>query len=351
MKVINQIRIHTTYACNLRCKYCYLGDRLEKYQGKDFSYLGDMVKNIVKIFKTSNTVVKEVLLHGAETTVIPSNILYESLLPVKEILCEDGHINIQTNGTLITDSYIKDLLKLEVPLFFSISLDGPEEVTDFNRGRGTYKKILNSLKVLNENDVSCGLISVITNNTVKDLDGFKKHMEFLENEYNVSWGCQFVSNSDKFGLSKEDEIKFADFMFDNNLHWHLNITYNSCFGDGNNCTLLKFTPDGTLTPCDRTKMNTNIIWLNKPLKTLFNERINVLDDYETSDECYFCSLKNYCKSGCPVSRKDGKALECEYLKRITERYADKYGWTIQEVIEMYLNHDVSSFNKNLRVRI
>ena len=56
---------------------------------------------------------------------------------------------IFTNATLIDDDFIKEIIRVG-NLSFAISVEGFEEETDFRRGKGTYKKVIDAMDRLRE---------------------------------------------------------------------------------------------------------------------------------------------------------------------------------------------------------
>jgi putative peptide-modifying radical SAM enzyme len=87
----------------------------------------------------------------------------EPLLEIEKIKEIMDNINVpfrmQTNGKLLNELPPKYLNKIEKIL---ISLDGTEERTDFNRSKGTYKKVMQNIKQAIENGYKGELIARMT---------------------------------------------------------------------------------------------------------------------------------------------------------------------------------------------
>ncbi|HOD91720.1 MAG TPA: radical SAM protein [Thermotogota bacterium] len=66
-----------------------------------------------------------------------------------------------TNGTMMSDSILQDLKKAH-NLLVAVSLEGDETLTDLRRGKGTYRKAMDTLRILEKNGVLNG-ISVTIN--------------------------------------------------------------------------------------------------------------------------------------------------------------------------------------------
>lgn len=79
MKYLQQILFIPTYACNLRCKYCYLGNRRERPSQADFSNVVAAAQHLSSKIVASVYRIHEVLFHGAETTTLPPDMLADAI--------------------------------------------------------------------------------------------------------------------------------------------------------------------------------------------------------------------------------------------------------------------------------
>src|SRR5699024_3730973 len=67
---------------------------------------------------------------------------------------EIKQFDILTNGTCITDEHIAALVQSKKLHQIQISLDGPiEEIHDGVRGKGTFRKVLETIKKLQANNI------------------------------------------------------------------------------------------------------------------------------------------------------------------------------------------------------
>jgi len=80
--------------------------------------------------------------------------------------------SVQTNGTLVNDKWCEFLNKHEVEV--GISIDGPQHIHDHHRktrkGEGTWGKAIRGMECLKRNNVSFGVISVISDVSVDHPD-------------------------------------------------------------------------------------------------------------------------------------------------------------------------------------
>ena len=141
-----------TNKCNARCGYCYY------YSGKPISELSDkdMIKNITRVAKSNNFFHATFI--GGEPT------LRLSVLREGVKLFSQSWIN--TNGLNGFPSEIN-------PSAWLISLDGPEEYHDKIKGRGAFKKVIETLPESSSPVVSN---TMLTNQNKKYLKKFVDEM-------------------------------------------------------------------------------------------------------------------------------------------------------------------------------
>jgi uncharacterized protein len=181
-----------TNDCNLQCKYCF-GESLEDFD-EDFNDF-DVDYALPKKANYDFAALAEFCRKD------PNCVLTfyggEPLLCIDEIrqimdLAKPQHFMIQTNGLLL------DKLELEyVNRFHTIlvSLDGDEELTDFYRGKGTFRKVIDNVKLIVRNGFRGELIARMT--VMEQTDIYKQ----------VTW---LVNNS---------EFPFSS------VHWQLNAGF------------------------------------------------------------------------------------------------------------------------------
>ncbi|ABO08793.1 radical SAM/SPASM domain-containing protein [Pyrobaculum calidifontis] len=131
----------TTGACNLRCNYCGGSFSQKHSPWRPTVSPGDVVKFIAERDSSPT-----VFFYGGEPLL---NVDY--IVQVMEAL-PHARFGIQTNGTLVKR------LPPEVWRRFStvlLSIDGPPEVTDYYRGPGVYKRVVEALRWL-KGEVGCG---------------------------------------------------------------------------------------------------------------------------------------------------------------------------------------------------
>ena len=160
-----------TSRCNLKCKGCfaYENGNISNSSSRDLSL--DQWKKIIR--EANEIGVFCYFLAGGEPLIM-NNLIS---------LCKDFPKNIFvlfTNGTLINKEIIRGASKY--PNFVSIiSIEGNEEITDYRRGKGTFKKAMDDLKILQKKNIVSGISVTVTKNNYKywmedkNIDFFIEH--------------------------------------------------------------------------------------------------------------------------------------------------------------------------------
>ncbi len=127
--------IFLTGICNLKCEYCG-GTIPEEVMPFEIKYNIDQLKEFMK--GDSNAVVA---FYGGEP-LLRINIMKEMMDALNA-----KHFVVQTNGIFLSRIPEKYLKRLDAIL---VSIDGRSEVTDFYRGRGVYKTIVNEIEKIRD---------------------------------------------------------------------------------------------------------------------------------------------------------------------------------------------------------
>lgn len=144
-----------TWACNLRCVYCYEGAGDSKSYSMSQDTADRITQHIIResIERGSRTI--GIILFGGEP-LLNYKIGKYVLEKLKEH-CDQHNMElytaIVTNGTLLNDDIIEDLIKFNCK-FVQITLDGIEDIHNQRRvgknGEGTFELIIRNLEKLNE---------------------------------------------------------------------------------------------------------------------------------------------------------------------------------------------------------
>jgi uncharacterized protein len=345
-----------TLDCNLACSYCYEGNG-EKHENPKINVINEkfiqakekIIQFIDELYEYNHEGFTKIIWHGGEPTLIKYSLLDE----IMKDQANKGHDNVvwsmQSNGTLLTQSYI-DVLK-ENKVSVGISLDGLREQHDryrrFKNGNPTFDVIINNIHRLQENGVRCGTLITITDNNVDylleiyeffaDLDvSFNFNALFPDKKENTprlnvkEYSKKICDLFDKWISDEEHHIVISPFMHiiegllkpERGIpacHWSKDCSKSFTAIDIH----------GNLYPCEhwvgmKEYSFGNITnGLEKELKnnTFFENRKQKLQD----TDCAGCKIWEFCYGGCPwngwtifgdIDRKD--ASVCEGRKIIIE---------------------------------
>lgn len=139
--------ISPTMQCNLRCKGCYASDLLSAPKMP--------IEEVDRIIGEARDLgIYYIIVLGGEP------FFYKEMLDIYEKY-SDMIFTPFTNGTMIDEETADRLAKLGnvVPM---LSVEGEEEETDGRRGKGTYKKVMHAMDLLNERGILFGVSTAVT---------------------------------------------------------------------------------------------------------------------------------------------------------------------------------------------
>lgn len=170
-----------TYRCNCRCKHCFYYNEINKKKTENNPAKNELTKNeLLNIIKQcKNLGVKNITFHGGEPFLRPD------LIELIRYSNKNGlRTNITSNAALI-DSKKAEQIVLSGLNNLCISIDGPEKIHDLIRGKGTFKKALSAISMINEFklkykkdspliDIACTLTSINSGHLSEIIESFKK---------------------------------------------------------------------------------------------------------------------------------------------------------------------------------
>ncbi len=322
------IILNLTHECNMACGYCYYSGELLKNPGvMDLK----MVEVIFKKLGESSFDNIRIFFHGGEPLLVSTD-NYNEIFAMQQHYLEGKTIinSIQTNGTLINDSFINLFKSHDVKI--GISLDGPESVHNYYRknksGHETFRLIMNNLKKLADNGICVGIISVISDITAEYANMLYPFFKSIKNIRAVDMMPETISSSarilTKMNYSKIMNQIFNQWFFDEECNFELRILTSIVMGFitgipsmcifNESCVrkvrFLSIDIHGNVSPCDSlTSLNLGNIMQNSIQSMLENNmtrRNFSISDERKRERCWFCKWFKYCHGGCPSNRTESE---------------------------------------------
>ena len=146
VKEIFTLQWHLSENCNLKCLHCYQ----ENHKPICLNY-----KKLEKIYNDYKELLKVLDKRGHINITGGEPLCNPYLFKILDLIKKDSNLisfSILTNGTLINEEIAKKI-KSYNPSYVQVSLEGGKRTNDYIRGKGTYKKIGNAIKLLNKEGI------------------------------------------------------------------------------------------------------------------------------------------------------------------------------------------------------
>ncbi|MCX9015361.1 MAG: TIGR04083 family peptide-modifying radical SAM enzyme [Candidatus Methanoperedens sp.] len=336
-----------TLGCPSKCSYCWSS-------AEDSPVMSiETIKEVVEWLKNFRDEPVTFTFHGGEPLLAGAD-FYREALP----LLAEGSRNqkaafaMQSNLWKMTPEIAQILAEYNIPI--GSSLDGPEELTDFQRGQGYFGKTMRGYEIAKEHGLDVRFICTFTSHSVKYRDDIFNF--FLENFSTLKLHPALPSlrdeNPEKWALAPEEYGELLIYLLDKYLEnindiEVMNIdslckcyftgrgtvcTYVDCMGD-----TFAVGPEGNIYPCYR--------FVGMPKYVMGNVHDHPgMDDLAQSDawklmfefkeyvdrECADCTHIKYCRGGCPynaIAPTEGEVKgvdpHCTAYKKIFDEITDR----------------------------
>ena len=160
-----------TGACNARCAYCNVDANMQ-HADRELTT------------KEAFALVDEVHSFGVRWFGIKGGepLMRKDIFEIVKYAKSKGlNVCLLTNGCFVDGEIYDNLVKNQV--WTSVSIDGPEEINDQLRGKGSYKKALAAIEKLSKGKILNGLACAITTINYKYLD----HVAELAEKYHANF--------------------------------------------------------------------------------------------------------------------------------------------------------------------
>lgn len=290
--------IWLTRRCNLRCKYCYEG---EKTSCDDFleDYMDDLIKFIQE--KSRNERVININFHGGEPL-----LRFETMKKICDSLNrieQKVFYSMTTNGLLLNQEILDFIVQNQFEL--SVSVDGTEFAHDLNRidiqGNGSYRAVIRQLKKVLESGIEPRIRMTVCASTIPYLyngvEALKKlgcrNIVAAPDFCNLSWTEENIGELKKQLCMIGENIQNTSYeftFFENNPM----RKKGSCKGGVSESCI---DVDGALYPCTFAVGNPEFCIGN--IKTgIWNEKVENLMEINQrhNPACMGCTYEDYCVS-------------------------------------------------------
>lgn len=187
---LKEIIISITNRCNLRCIMCQIPQ-----SGNNEEMTTEEVKGLITDARSLNP--NSIVFSGGEP------LLREDIFDLIAF-ANKRMINtcLTSNGTLINDDVAKRLNICGIGVV-NISIEGPEDIHDSIRGKGSFKKATAALEHLSKYNIETTIATVVSRNNYK----FLPYVMELAHRFRINT-VKFQPFSEIFLLDKEQKSKF-----------------------------------------------------------------------------------------------------------------------------------------------
>ena len=322
------ITIDVTSKCNLRCKHCRVNEI-------EYDMPLEEIKTAFK--KLSDFKPRGVFISGGEPL-----IREDSVDIVKESKKLAPVTVLNTNSLLLTEKKLKDLIEAGLN-YIQVSVDGIEEQHDYIRGKGTYRKTIEKLKMINKysDKIKLHISSVVSLKNIDYMEEFARQILEVEKiNVQILGFKRFIPNNvlkDTASLGREGLKKLYDNLnklqkkykgkttiasdmpmknvFNEKKAFEVLKKYNmQCVGCSAGVNGISIRNDGTVTPCTLLYISCGNILKQDLNEIMENASMIKIKNRELKGKCGNCKYKQIC-GGC---RAEAYQVTGDYLEEDTE---------------------------------
>lgn len=336
-----------TNSCNLNCIYCFANAGDNPKIEMDFDIAKNAIDKVYENAKNQNLSQFTISFHGGGEPTLP----FEKLKKItkyaknKDLIC---NIELTSNGYWNNKQTLWIIENIDS---LTLSFDGIQKIQNNQRplknGKGTFKKIINNIKILDNSNINYGIRLTVTNESIKIL---AENIEFLckntncnifqvepafpegralKNNQNLNLYQQFIDN---FSIAFDLATKYQRKLYYSGARLEV-LTNRFCLAQQN---ALIVTPNGNLSMCYE------VTEPSHPLYTIFHfGKINKISNFEIDKKktilfetdlqkrkkkCEQCFVFWHCAGDCPAKTYNTKKLtntlftkRCYVNKEITKQ--------------------------------
>lgn len=206
---LERLVLHISNRCNLRCRYCYAAGGT--YGEPESDMQAGVARATIDYFYQIYGAVRNVQFFGGEPLLNPDALeLVCRYVSQKHAALEISRLpsfSVVTNGTILSPRILDVLADYGVNV--TVSIDGPEHVHDYLRGRGTYRVVARNVEALRRAGIEVGVECTFTRRHLDHGIDVAALMEFFYREFGLHVShIPFVSaTADSELLVPPDDLK------------------------------------------------------------------------------------------------------------------------------------------------
>lgn len=318
MKNPFHVMLIPTLGCPGRCKYCWSSE-----EGSPVMTI-DTVRAVVEWLNGFRSDRVTFTFHGGEPLLAGADFYMQALPLLSEGLIElNPEFAMQTNLWRMTPGIAEILAEYHIPL--GSSIDGPEDITDSQRGDGYFEKTMKGYEIAKAHGLLVRFICTFTNKSVKhreEIFGFFKDQGFdlklhpalpsLRSENPREWALEpeeygellvYLLEKSLDNIGRMEVMNISDLCRCVFTRRGSVCTFVNCMGN-----TFAVGPDGSIYPCYRFVGMPE--WVmghlrDKPsMETLMQSEpgwlMRAFSEY-VDRACKDCSHIRYCRGGCPYN--------------------------------------------------
>lgn len=348
MKHISVLMKPASSLCNLRCKYCFYANVSSLREVRSFGRMksevaSKMIENIFVDLEDGDQLT--LAFQGGEPTLAGLGYFEKIVsLVAEQKKAVTVHYSLQTNGTLINDSWCRFLKQHD--FLVGLSIDGNPLYHDLNRldtkGRGTFHKVLLTKRMFDAYGIAYNVLCVLTNPLAKEA---KKVFRFLKDEkidyvqfipclddLDADSKSSYALTPKRFGAFYKQLLSLwlAEFeacnyisikLFEDILNLFVGGQATACGILGNCQVQYVIEADGSVYPCDFYVLDEYRMGYiqEQTLRELFEQDIShkfVCEKLAAAAYCADCPFRTMCNGGCKRMKDamyvDGGGRYCGY---------------------------------------
>lgn len=341
--------IKTNNSCNLKCTYCYD----EFNNNKPFNSINAtnvhlILKELARYSKSINIDNLNLIWHGGEPLLMGLDFYREVITIQKNFNLSFSNL-MQTNAVQINNDWIRFFKENNFKI--GVSFDGSISANKIHRQQT--EKVVENIKLLNENFIYPSLICVISDLNCSMYQDMFDYLCTIQTEYVDLIPC--YENNGRYSLSNSNYIDFMikifdlwwksdrkiNFRFFNNIIDKMqgkvaSIDYISCNLTGKCGEIISINSDHKIYFCDclPKEEKFSIGNINQGLKQIIKSKnyqeLKYTNDYSSKD-CKSCEYLSICGKGCLTRRvnlnhnSDLKDYYCEARKTLFLHIKTKLG--------------------------